>query len=58
LLDRFRVAVNVAAVLASVSLFVLTLYCPVLTVPHVFSAHLGSIAVVLLAGIVLGRAVC
>jgi hypothetical protein len=57
LLDRFHVAVNVAAVLASVSLFVLTLYCPVLTVPHVFSAHLGSIAVVLLAGIVLGRAV-
>jgi hypothetical protein len=57
LLDHFRAAVNVAAVLASVSLFILTLYCPVLSVQHVFSAHLGSIAVVLLAGIVLGKVI-
>lgn len=50
-LDRAGSALNVGAFVSSVCLLVLTLYCPVLNAQHVFVAHLGAVAVVMLASV-------
>lgn len=56
LLDRFSTTLQVAAVLASVSLLVLTLHCPILALPHFFIGHFSALALILLAGAAAGRA--
>jgi hypothetical protein len=55
LFDRFQTAVTLVAALSWISLLVLTMYCPLRTVHHVFLSHMGSTAVVMMAGIVIGK---
>jgi hypothetical protein len=50
-LDRAGSALNIGAFVSSVCLLVLTLYCPVLNARHVFVAHLGAVAVVMLGSL-------
>jgi hypothetical protein len=50
-LDRGATAINIGALISSVCLLVLTLYCPVLNARHVFVAHVGAVAVVMIASI-------
>ena len=50
-LDRAGAALNIGAFVSSVCLLVLTLYCPVLNLRHVFVAHFGAVAVVMLASV-------
>jgi hypothetical protein len=52
--DRLASSMDIALLCASVALLVLTLYCPVLAMSHVFVAHLGSIGTVLLVGWLIG----
>jgi hypothetical protein len=47
-LDRGTVAINVGALVSAICLLVFVLYCPVLNFRHVFIAHLGAVAVVML----------
>jgi hypothetical protein len=51
-LDRAGSALNVGAFVASLCLLVLTLYCPLLNAQHVFIAHFGAAAVVMLLSVV------
>jgi hypothetical protein len=52
--NRLASSMGVALFCASVALLVLTLYCPVLAMSHVFMSHLGSIGTVLLVGWLIG----
>jgi hypothetical protein len=56
LLNRFSTALQVAAVLASVSLLVLTFHCPILALPHFFIGHVSALALILLVGVLTGKA--
>lgn len=47
-LDRGAVALNVGALVSAICLLVFVLYCPVINFRHVFTAHLGAVAVVML----------
>jgi hypothetical protein len=47
-LDREATAINAGVFISSICLLVFALYCPVLNLHHVFTAHLGAIAVVML----------
>ncbi|HXE11262.1 MAG TPA: NrsF family protein [Bryobacteraceae bacterium] len=47
-LDRGAVAINVGALVSAICLLVFVLYCPVINFRHVFVAHLGAVAVVML----------
>jgi hypothetical protein len=48
-LNRVASSLQLAALASTAALIVLTLYCPVLAASHVFIAHLGAVAVVLLS---------
>ena len=47
-LDRGAVAINVGALVSAICLLVFVLYCPVINFRHVFIAHVGAVAVVML----------
>jgi hypothetical protein len=56
-LERLKTSVTIAALISSAALLVLTSYCPILAWPHVFVVHLGAVAVIVAAGMIVGKLV-
>lgn len=54
-LDRKNAAASIAVLIASAALLILTVYCPILNWQHVLIAHLGAVAVIVAAAIIVGR---
>jgi hypothetical protein len=56
-LERLKTSATIAALISSAALLVLTSYCPILAWPHVLVVHLGAVAVIIAAGIAVGKLV-